>query len=156
MNRLRPLEHWDRGFESYSRHGCLCVRLFYMFVLSCVQVAALRRADLPSNECYRLCIGLRNRKSGQGPKGCTAIQREREFSFLLACNPQNKLHTQFCQKQTFFFWLSGWKNWGLPYVRASLQFVINRSFSRAARWVSRGQGCWSWVQAREHEILFGA
>jgi hypothetical protein len=29
--RLRPLEHWDRGFESHSRHGyisafilCLC------------------------------------------------------------------------------------------------------------------------------------
>jgi hypothetical protein len=24
MNRLRPLEHWDRGFESHLRHGCLC------------------------------------------------------------------------------------------------------------------------------------
>jgi hypothetical protein len=24
MNCLRPLEHWDRGFESHSRHGCLC------------------------------------------------------------------------------------------------------------------------------------
>jgi hypothetical protein len=28
MNRLRPLEHWGRGFESHSRHGCL-----YMFIL---------------------------------------------------------------------------------------------------------------------------
>jgi hypothetical protein len=24
MNRLRPFEHWDRGFESHSRIGCLC------------------------------------------------------------------------------------------------------------------------------------
>jgi hypothetical protein len=23
MNRLRPLEHWDRGFESHLRHVCL-------------------------------------------------------------------------------------------------------------------------------------
>jgi hypothetical protein len=23
MKRLAPLEHWDRGFESHSRHGCL-------------------------------------------------------------------------------------------------------------------------------------
>jgi hypothetical protein len=22
---LRPLERWDRGFESHSRHGCLCL-----------------------------------------------------------------------------------------------------------------------------------
>jgi hypothetical protein len=40
----------------------------------CVQVAALRWADPPSKESYRLCIGLRNCKSGQGPtKGCRAI-----------------------------------------------------------------------------------
>jgi hypothetical protein len=25
MNRLRPLEHWHRGFESHSGHGCLFV-----------------------------------------------------------------------------------------------------------------------------------
>jgi hypothetical protein len=31
-----------------------------VFVLSCVQIAALRRADPPSKESYRLCIGLRN------------------------------------------------------------------------------------------------
>jgi hypothetical protein len=24
MNRLRPLKHWNRGFESHSWHGCLC------------------------------------------------------------------------------------------------------------------------------------
>jgi hypothetical protein len=31
MNSLRSLEHWDRGFESRSRHGCLCV-----FIVLCV------------------------------------------------------------------------------------------------------------------------
>jgi hypothetical protein len=24
MNRLRPQEHWDRGFQSHSKHRCLC------------------------------------------------------------------------------------------------------------------------------------
>jgi hypothetical protein len=39
----------------------------------CVCVV-LGRSDLPPNESYRLCIGLRNWKSGQGrTKGCRAI-----------------------------------------------------------------------------------
>jgi hypothetical protein len=33
MNRLRPLEHWGRGFESHSRYGCLCLRLFCVYVV---------------------------------------------------------------------------------------------------------------------------
>jgi hypothetical protein len=49
MNCLRSLERWDRGFQSHSSHGCLCVRSF------CV--------------CVVLCVG-----SGQGPtKGCRTI-----------------------------------------------------------------------------------
>jgi hypothetical protein len=57
MNCLRSLERWDRGFESHSRHECVCVcaRAFILFVLSCMQVAALRRADHSSTESYRLC-----------------------------------------------------------------------------------------------------
>jgi hypothetical protein len=48
MNYLRPLKHWDRGFESHSSHdGCLCAVL--------CEVAALQRADTPSKESYRLC-----------------------------------------------------------------------------------------------------
>jgi hypothetical protein len=59
------------GFESKPRHECLCV-----FVLFYVQVEALRRAGLPSKVSYRLSIGLRMLKSGQGPtKGCRAIDR---------------------------------------------------------------------------------
>jgi hypothetical protein len=37
----------------------VCVRLF------CVQIAALRRADPPSKESYRLCVGLRNSKAAK-------------------------------------------------------------------------------------------
>jgi hypothetical protein len=39
----------------------VCVRLF------CEQVTAFRWADPPSKESYRLCIGWRNWKKGQGP-----------------------------------------------------------------------------------------
>jgi hypothetical protein len=43
MNRLRALKHWDRGFEYLLSYQYLCA--FILFVLSCVQVAALRWAD---------------------------------------------------------------------------------------------------------------
>jgi hypothetical protein len=45
------------------------VCIYSVFVWFCVQVAALRRADPPSRESYRLHIGLRNWKSGQGSEG---------------------------------------------------------------------------------------
>jgi hypothetical protein len=32
---LSPLEHWDRGFESYSRHGCLCSFILCLFCPVC-------------------------------------------------------------------------------------------------------------------------
>jgi hypothetical protein len=54
MNCLRPLEHWDRGFEFHSRNRC-SVYGYSVSVLSCVRVAALRRAHLQSKESYRLC-----------------------------------------------------------------------------------------------------
>jgi hypothetical protein len=33
MNCVRWLERWDRGFESHSRHGCLCLRLICVCVV---------------------------------------------------------------------------------------------------------------------------
>jgi hypothetical protein len=74
MNRRRPLECWDRGFESHSRHGCL--RAFILSLcLFCVQVAALRRADPRSKESYRLCIDQETEKAAKVHKGCRAIDR---------------------------------------------------------------------------------
>jgi hypothetical protein len=54
-------------------HGCL-VCVYSLFVLSCVQVAALRRADPPSKGSYWLCKRSRKWKSGQRlTKGCRVI-----------------------------------------------------------------------------------
>jgi hypothetical protein len=36
MNIPRSLEHWDRGFESHSRHDCLCAFILFCVVL-CVR-----------------------------------------------------------------------------------------------------------------------
>jgi hypothetical protein len=56
MNCLPSIGTWDRGFEFHTRHGCLvCVCVYSVFVLSCAQVAALRRAGHSSRESYRLC-----------------------------------------------------------------------------------------------------
>jgi hypothetical protein len=30
-------QHWDLGFESHLRHGCLCVRLFGVCIVLCVR-----------------------------------------------------------------------------------------------------------------------
>jgi hypothetical protein len=43
------------------------VCVYSVFVSSCVYVAALRRADLPSKESYRQLTGLVNWKTGRGP-----------------------------------------------------------------------------------------
>jgi hypothetical protein len=36
-HKLSSLEFWDRGFESHSRHGSVCVRLFCVCVILCVR-----------------------------------------------------------------------------------------------------------------------
>jgi hypothetical protein len=54
----------------------VCMHLFCVCAVLYVQVAALRRADLPSEESYRLCKKIKKLKSGQGPtKGCRAIDK---------------------------------------------------------------------------------
>jgi hypothetical protein len=74
MNCLRSLERLDRVFESHSKHGCLCVRLFCVFVVVCSS-SALATGGHSSNDSYRLCKkGLRNWRRGQGPtNGCRII-----------------------------------------------------------------------------------
>jgi hypothetical protein len=50
----------------------------YSFCVYVVYVGiGLATAWSPSKESYRLCIELRNWKSDHGPKGCSAIERER-------------------------------------------------------------------------------
>jgi hypothetical protein len=73
-NCLRSLEHWDRGFESHSRHGCLyCLRLSRGCAVLCLGrgLATLwSRVQVVLQTVYR----NKNMKSGQGStKGCRAI-----------------------------------------------------------------------------------
>jgi hypothetical protein len=66
----QTLKSWIR--TSLKTRMSVCV--YSVFVLFCVQVAALWRADPPSKDFYRLCIWLRNWKSRQGPtKDCRAM-----------------------------------------------------------------------------------
>jgi hypothetical protein len=41
MSRLHPLDHWDRGFKSHSRHGCL----FAFILCLCCSVCRYRAYD---------------------------------------------------------------------------------------------------------------
>jgi hypothetical protein len=70
------LESWNRGFESHWRHGCL-EYVPPVFVLFCVQISALRRADPPVQGILPTVYKLKKFKSGQGPtKG---LWRHREI-----------------------------------------------------------------------------
>jgi hypothetical protein len=44
----------------------ICVRLFFLCAVLCVQVAALRRADPPSKQSHRMCKRSRNWKAAKG------------------------------------------------------------------------------------------
>jgi hypothetical protein len=69
-----PLGHWDRGFESHSGHGCLvCLRASFCV---CVQLEALRRADHPPKESYRMCTYLLMELSPSGGAANSAATQE--------------------------------------------------------------------------------
>jgi hypothetical protein len=67
-------------------------------VYSVFMLAASRWADPPSKESYRLCIGLRNWKSGQGPKGCRAIQTDSTANYNMYLNLSPYLTSPFFWK----------------------------------------------------------
>jgi hypothetical protein len=52
----------------------VCVCLFCVCVVLCVG-SGLVTGWSPSKEFYRLCIGIKNWKSGQSPKGCRAMRK---------------------------------------------------------------------------------
>jgi hypothetical protein len=52
-NCLCSFEWWDRGFESHSRHECLCMRLICLCVILCVGSGLATRWS-PSRESYLL------------------------------------------------------------------------------------------------------
>jgi hypothetical protein len=65
----------------------VCIVCVYSVFMLCVLVEVLRRADLPFKESYRLCIGSRNWKSGQGPtKGCRAIMMMMMIIIIIIIN----------------------------------------------------------------------
>jgi hypothetical protein len=76
MNCLHPLERWDRGFESYSKHGN-CVRLFCVCVVLCVG-SSLATGCTPVQEA--LPMVYRKNKVKKQPSSnktnCKAIDRE--------------------------------------------------------------------------------
>jgi hypothetical protein len=75
----RTLESWVR----IPLEARMSVCVYSVLVFFCVYVMALRKTDPPSKESYQLCIGLRDRKRGKGPKCCRAREREIEYKILL-------------------------------------------------------------------------
>jgi hypothetical protein len=49
---LKPLDGWDRGFESCCGHGCSSL----VFVACCVGSGVCDELVSHSEECYRVCI----------------------------------------------------------------------------------------------------
>jgi hypothetical protein len=83
MNCLLSLGRWDCGFESHSRHGCLvCVWVYSVFILFCVLIEALRRADRSSKESCRLWKMITGLNKRPGP--WMGWKSHRKKSYFLA------------------------------------------------------------------------
>jgi hypothetical protein len=65
------LDRGDCVLESQSKHGYLYGRVYSVFVLPCVQVAAVQQEDHSCKELYRLCKIISTPKREQ--KCCKAI-----------------------------------------------------------------------------------
>jgi hypothetical protein len=145
MNCLCPLKHWDRGFESHLRYGCLYA--FILFVLSCVQEAALRWANTLSKESYRLCKRSRNWKGGQGPaKGCRAIDRYNNMAPTGTCEPGSSIVIATDYR------LDSWDlNLGKIFLFATAfrpvwgpRSLLHSGYRGATSLGSKAAGAWSW------------
>jgi hypothetical protein len=71
---LRPLEHWGRGFESQSRHGCLSA-FIGLCVVVCIS-SGLETGWSLVQEVLPTVYRIKKLYSGQGSrKSCRAIDR---------------------------------------------------------------------------------
>jgi hypothetical protein len=86
MNCLRSLEHFDREFESHSRHGCLRLRLFSVCVVLYVGSGLATGWSLVQEVLPSVC-SIMKLKSGQGTtKGCRATNEWNKFGHYLIIN----------------------------------------------------------------------
>jgi hypothetical protein len=80
MNRPRPREHLDVGFESHSRHGCLCAFILCLCFL-CVD-SGLATGSSPIQGVLPTVYRIKKLKNWAKFQGSTTIQRERECGSL--------------------------------------------------------------------------
>jgi hypothetical protein len=67
-HELSSLPQTLRSWVRIPLEAWMFVCVYSILVLFCVQVAALRRADLPSKESYRLCKKIKKLKKRPRPK----------------------------------------------------------------------------------------
>jgi hypothetical protein len=103
MNRLRSVEHWDRGFESYSRHECLCA--FILCVGSDLATGwSPFQGVLPTvirlinwSETKRFTDALRSKVGATGKK--------ERFPSIYKLQDQESVH--YTRRKLYTYWLDG-------------------------------------------------
>jgi alpha-L-arabinofuranosidase len=108
-------------------HGCLCAFILF-FVLSSVQVAALRLADPLSKEFYRLCIGSRNWTNGQGSLhkqlDCSGQRGQMHVLGWLEQRTENMWSHKI--QDNFRSAIDQWKTWVQDVIKAEADHIYYR------------------------------
>jgi hypothetical protein len=83
MNCLRWHEHWDRGFESHSSHGCLCVYSVFAFAL-CVGSSLATGLSLVQGVLPSVQKKMTKLMKSPGPnKGLSAINERMGYPYYM-------------------------------------------------------------------------
>jgi hypothetical protein len=88
MNCHRPLKHCEISFRM-PLEAWMSVCVYSVFVLSCVQVAALRRVDPQSKVSHRLCKNIKKLK--RRPRSNIGLQSHRSIQFGFLGVPVNEV-----------------------------------------------------------------